>query len=252
MGRPRVIPCLLLSGRRLVKTVQFAAPKYLGDPVNTLRIFNEKEVDELLLLDIEASKQKRGPNYELMAELVSECFMPLAYGGGIASIDQVERLLAIGVEKVAVNSAFFSAPALIGEVARRFGSQCMVVSIDVKKTLLGKLQTFSHSGHKAEPRDPVEAARRAESLGAGEIFLNAVDRDGSMQGYDVALIERVAAAVQIPVIACGSAGATADFQAAIRAGASAVAAGSRFVFQGPHRAVLISYLSPQELRSLHE
>lgn len=250
MGRPRVIPCLLLSGRRLVKTVQFAAPKYVGDPVNALRIFNEKEVDELLLLDIDASKRKAGPHFELIKELVSECFMPLAYGGGVSSIEQVEKLLAAGVEKIVMNSAFFHTPALISEVARRHGSQCMVVSIDVKKGLLGRTQTFSHAGRTAAPRDPVEAAQRAAELGAGEIFLNSVDRDGSMRGYDLGLLQNVARAVEIPVIACGSAGSVADFRAAIDAGASAVAAGSRFVFHGPHRAVLISYLSQPELRSL--
>jgi len=252
VARPRVIPCLLLSGRRLVKTQQFGSPKYLGDPVNTLRIFNDKECDELIVLDIEAGKQRKGPNFELIEELVSECFMPLGYGGGITSVEHAARLLAAGVEKLVVNTAFLDTPELVTELARRHGSQCVVVSIDVKKALLGKQQTFSHSGRSPSLRDPVEAARRAEALGAGEIFLNSVDRDGAMKGYEIGLIERVSSAVEIPVIACGGAGGIADFRAAISAGASAVAAGSRFVFHGPHRAVLISYLSQPELRSLQE
>jgi imidazole glycerol-phosphate synthase subunit HisF len=247
---PRVIPCLSLTASGLVKTVKFRNPKYVGDAINTMRIFNEKEVDEMIVLDITASLEKRKPNFSLIQDIATECFMPLGYGGGITSVEDIKRIFELGVEKVTLNSIVFDQPQLISEASRIFGSQSIIVSIDVKRNLFGKYSVFSHSGSIDRKIDPVAYAKQAESLGAGEIFLNSIDRDGTRLGYTLDVIEKVAGAVTIPVIVCGGANSLSDFRQALHSGASAAAAGSFFVLHGKHRAVLISYPTRQEINQL--
>ena len=249
MKRIRIIPVLLIKKDGLVKSVQFKNHKYVGDPINAVRIFNEKEVDEIVLLDISATAEKRPPNIPRIKEIASEAFMPLAYGGGITTIDEIKALITAGVEKVVLNSIVVSNPSLITEGANWIGSQSIVVSIDVKKNWLGKYKVYTNNGTKNTDLDPVDFAKQVAAAGAGEIFLNSIDKDGTFEGYDVALIKKVSEAVSIPVVAIGGAGSLQDFTSAIRHGASAAAAGSLFVFQRPHRAVLISYPLQQELRT---
>lgn len=246
MTRVRVMPCLLLRGQGLVKTRKFKDPVYLGDPVNAVRIFNEKEVDELVILDIDASREGREPDYEVIAEIAGECFMPVAYGGGVRTLEQARRLIRCGVEKVVVNTAATESYDMICEMAHVFGRQAVVGSIDVKKTLLGGYRVVSKSA-SVEVRTPLdEHVQALVAAGVGEIFLNSVDRDGMMEGYDLQLIRRVAQQVNVPVVACGGAGTVEHLAAAVHeGGASAVAAGSMFVFHGRLRAVLINY--PQGL-----
>jgi cyclase len=248
--RPRVIPVLLLRNRGLVKTTRFKDPTYLGDPINIVRIFNDKEVDELIFLDITATVENRAPPFEILAEIASECFMPLGYGGGLRRLEDVKRLVSSGIEKVAVNSYAGESPDFIRQAADAIGSQSVVVSIDVRRSWLGRYEVFTHSGRRGTGLDPVAFAVRAAQLGAGEILLNAIDRDGTFKGYDLELVRQVAQAVDIPVIACGGACTVDDLAAAVRqGGASAAAAGSLFVFQGKHRAVLISYPTSSELNA---
>jgi len=245
--RPRVMPCLLLRGAGLVKTVQFAEPKYLGDPMNTVRIFNDKEVDELMLLDIEASTSGRGIQFDLVQQIVSEAFVPVAYGGGVTSVDEATRLLALGVEKISLNTAALANPSLITGISEKFGASTVVVSIDARKKRK-RYEVMTARGARGTGLDPAEWAQRAEALGAGEIAINSVDRDGTMKGYDLDLIRSVTAAVGVPVIAVGGASGTDDFRrAVVDAHASACAAGALFVFQGKHRAVLISFPGQHEL-----
>ncbi|MCK6584636.1 MAG: AglZ/HisF2 family acetamidino modification protein [Anaerolineales bacterium] len=249
MIKPRVIPALLLKGQGLVKTVKFKEPKYLGDPINIVRIFNDKEVDELVLLDITATPENRGPQFDMLKNIAGEAFIPLAYGGGIRSMDDVRKLLSIGIEKLIMNTSAVETPSLVREVADHAGSQAAVVSIDVKKGLLGKYEVFTHCGQKKTGLDPVKHAVDIERMGAGEIIINSIDRDGTMEGYDVELVCKVADAVQVPVVACGGAGNLSHVSEVIKQGhASAAAAGSIFVFQGPLRGVLISYPTPKELK----
>ncbi|HEY6213190.1 MAG TPA: AglZ/HisF2 family acetamidino modification protein [Vicinamibacterales bacterium] len=237
----RVIPFLLLKGAGLYKTVRFAAPTYLGDPVNIVRIFNEKEVDEVFVADIGATPARRGPNLAVLRDLASECFMPLGYGGGVKSLRDAEQLYQLGIEKVAVNTAAVENPALVSEIAAAVGSQSVVVSIDVKRTFFGRYDVVTRCGTVSTGRTPADFAREMEQRGAGEIVLTSIDRDGTMQGYDLELIRSVTSVVGVPVIASGGAGSVRHFVEAVRdAGASAVAAGSLFVFQGPRRAVLIN------------
>lgn len=241
MLRVRVIPCLLLRGGGLYKTTRFSKPVYIGDPINAVRIFNEKEVDELIFLDIGATSEGREPNFPLLRDIASECFMPMAYGGGIRDTDQVRRILSTGFEKVVINTAAQEHPALIEEVAKLTGSQSVVVSVDVKKDIFGRYTMMTCGGRKKSLIDPVAFVVEAEQRGAGEIMVNSIDRDGTMSGYDLAIIKRIAESVSVPVVACGGAGRVVDFVAAIKdAGATAVAAGAMFVFHGPHRAVLIN------------
>lgn len=243
---PRVIPCLLLRGSGLVKTVKFADPKYVGDIVNAVKIFNDKEVDEIIILDIEAHTRRR-INWELVTSTASEAFMPMCYGGGVTSVDEIRRLLKSGIEKVSINTAAHEDPRLIETAARTFGSQAIVAGIDVKKGFLGRAAVVSHGGKRKQSADPVHWAKAVERAGAGEILLTSVDRDGTQSGYDLELVRQVTSAVRIPVIACGGAGKLQHFSEAIHSGASAVAAGSMFVFHGPHRAVLITYPARTEL-----
>jgi cyclase len=245
----RVIPCLLLKNQGLVKTVKFKDPKYVGDPINAVKIFNDKEVDELLFLDITATIERKAPPLKVITEIASECFMPLAYGGGIRSLEDVRQIFTVGVEKVCINTHAVEQPEFIRQAADIFGSQSIVVSIDVKKSLFGKYEVHTNSGTKNTKLDPVEHAVRMEQMGAGELFLNSIDRDGMQQGFDIELVRKVASAVRIPVIACGGAGTVAHFREAVKGGgASAVSAGSMFVFHGKHRAVLISYPGQDELK----
>jgi cyclase len=236
----------------LVKTVRFRRPKYVGDPINTVRIFNDKEVDEIVVLDIDASRRGTGPEFGRIAEIGSQCFMPLCYGGGVRDVQDAERILGGGAEKVAINTAAVTRPGLIAKLASAFGSQSVVVSIDVRLRRWGRgYEVIVRSGRKRTGRDPVSHAKEAEQQGAGEVLLTAIDRDGTMSGYDLELVARVARSVRIPVIACGGAGSLTDLRSAIEeGGASGVAAGSIFVFHGPRRAVLISYPARDELERL--
>lgn len=247
MLRYRVIPVLLLKNNGLVKTTKFKNPVYIGDPINAVRIFNEKEVDELILLDIAATKEKREPKYSRIKEIVSEAFMPIGYGGGITRIDQIEKLFNIGVEKVIMNTTIHIHPELINQAAQIFGNQSIVASVDVKKDLWGNFKIYSKGGAVKQKEDLISFLKNIEKLGAGEVFLNSIDNDGLMKGYDTILIEQVCKNISIPVVACGGAGSVQDFSIAIRAGASAVAAGAMFVFQGVHRAVLINYPKYEDL-----
>ena len=237
----RVIPCLLLSEGGLVKTRRFADPKYVGDPLNAIRIFNEKEVDELAVLDIVASKRNVPPDFALIEQFAAECFMPLCYGGGVRSMADAERLFSLGIEKVALQSAAIENPALITAIARRYGSQSLVVSVDVKRDLWKRPRLFHAARGKKLAVDFRDFVRTAVDRGAGEILLSAVDRDGMQQGYDLELVREAARVSSVPVVAVGGASSLGDLRRAVDAGASAVGAGSLFVFHGPHRAVLISY-----------
>ena len=249
MRRVRVIPVLTLDGTKLVKTVKFKKPNYIGDPVNAIKIFNDKEVDEIVVLDITASKQGKAPNFRLIEEMAGECFMPLAYGGGIRSLDDASRLFSLGVEKIIVNTAMNAAPKVISQISEGYGAQAMVVSIDVRKKMFGGNKVHFVSGQKAGNDDPVTAAIKAEALGAGELFLNHIDRDGTFQGYDLDLLKTITQAVNVPVVACGGARSIEDFHAAIgKSGASAVAAGSMFVYRGNDtRSILINYPAQRDL-----
>ena len=248
MLRSRFIPTLLVRGRGLYKTVKFKNEVYVGDPINAVRIFNEKAVDEIILLDITATRQNAEPNFELIADIASEAFIPVCYGGGVGRLEHFERLFKLGIEKVAVNSAATGALALVSEASRVFGSQSVVMGIDVRRTLLGRYERYVISGTTSTKETALEVALRAEQAGAGELLLNSIDRDGTMQGYDLQLIRDVATAVRIPVIACGGAGSVDDMARAIKEGrAASAAAGSLFVFQGKHRAVLITYPSEGEV-----
>lgn len=243
MLRPRIIPCLLIHKGGLVKTAQFGAPKYVGDPLNAVRIFNEKEVDELMVLDIDASRVGRAPNENLIAQLAAECRMPLCYGGGVKTVEQFERLIALGVEKVAVSSAAVDESAVITRAAERVGIQSVVVVIDVKTTgPLRQAEVVTLNATKGSGLEPVAFARKMQDLGAGEIVLNSVDRDGQLQGYDLDLVERVWQAITVPLTVLGGAGSFEDIRGLVqRHPVIGAAAGSLFVFKGKYRAVLINY-----------
>lgn len=243
-----MIPVLLLHKGGLVKSVKFRNYKYVGDPINAVKIFNEKEIDEIIILDIDASAEERGPNFSQIATIAGEAFIPLAYGGGITTVDQVRELMYNGVEKVIFNNAAIHSPNLLTQAAAMVGSQSVVASIDVKKDMLGRYKVFASNGTKNTKLDPVEFAQKIVKAGAGELFVNSIERDGTFSGFDIPLISKIAHAVDVPVIACGGAACVDDFKSAVASGASAVAAGSMFVFQRPHNAVLISYPSQQELK----
>jgi cyclase len=250
MLQKRAIPCLLLKERGLVKTVGFRNPAYLGDPINIVRLFNDKEADELILLDITAARTRARPQFDYLANLASECFMPLCYGGGIRDMEDIQRLLSLGIEKVSINTAALESPDLISRAADSFGSQAIVGSIDVGRDWLGRRRVLVAGGRKATRLEPEAAAAQLEAKGVGEILLTSIERDGKMQGYDLDLIRSVAQSVSVPVVACGGAGNITHLAEAVGAGASAAAAGSLFVYQGPHRAVLISYPSDTQLRQV--
>jgi len=252
MLHPRLIPCLLVQNGGLVKTVNFANPKYVGDPINAVRIFNEKEVDELVVLDIDATIKRDEPDYQLISHLASECRMPLCYGGGVQTVTQIEKIISLGVEKVAVSSAVIENPKLISDAAIRVGSQSLVVVIDVRKTgLLRRHEVVTHNGSRRTGLNPVEFASYMAELGAGEIVINSVDRDGEMKGYDLDLVEQVRQKIHLPLTVLGGAGSLDDFRGLIdRFGLIGAAAGSLFVFKGKYRAVLINYPNRAEKEAL--
>ena len=247
----RVMPCLLLKNGSLVKTVKFKDPGYIGDPINAIRIFNEKEVDELIFLDISATVEKRQPPFKVLSEIASECFMPVTYGGGVRDVETIRQILSLGIEKVAINSHAVENPDFVRAAAEKFGSSTIVVSMDVRRKMFGKYEVVIHGGRKSTGRDPVEFASAMEKLGAGEILLTAVDRDGTQEGYDVELVKSVTSVVGIPVIACGGAGKIEDFRLAVKeGGASACAVGSMVVYFGRNRAVLITFPEREKLEAI--
>jgi cyclase len=243
------MPCLLLKDSRLVKTVKFKNPDYIGDPVNAVKIYNEKEVDELIFLDISATVEGRKPSFRTIYEIATECFMPFTYGGGINNLDEMKKIFSLGVEKVAINSHAVENPAFITKAADTFGSQSIVVSIDTRKRLTGGYEVYARGGRQGTKLDPSSYAAEMEKLGAGELLLTSIDRDGTMEGFDLELIRMVSKRISIPLIACGGAGKVEDFTEAVTAGASAVAAGSMVVYQGKNRGVLINFPTQEELRA---
>jgi cyclase len=245
---PRVIPCLLLRNGGLVKTIRFQNPSYVGDPTNAIKIFNQKEVDELVVLDITATAEGKAPPFPVIERFASECFMPVAYGGGLHRMQDVREIFRVGIEKIVVNTAAVEDPAFVREASACFGAQAVVVSIDARRQPGGGWEVYTRGGRKSTRLDPQKLAVAMQQAGAGEIFLNSIDQDGTMEGYDVDLIHYVASAVDLPVIACGGAGKLADIRRAIKEGrASAAAAGSMVVYFGRNRAVLINFPSPKEL-----
>lgn len=251
MLRTRVIPVLLLRGESLVKTVRFGRFTYVGDPCNTVRIFNELEVDELCVLDIAASREGRPPQVALLADMASECFMPLAYGGGVRSLVQARALFEVGIEKIILNTAAVEQPDLVSRVAAHFGSQAVIVSIDVGRDWLGHPRVRTRAGTRASALDPVQWACEAQRLGAGEILLTSIDREGTWEGFDLALVRSVADAVSLPVIAHGGAGSVADIGRVVKeAHASAAAIGSMVVFQKKGMGVLVNFPDPAALQEV--
>lgn len=248
MTETRVIPVLLIENASLVKTTKFRKPVYLGDPINTAKIFNDKEAHELLVLDIRATKNSTDINYSLLSEIATECFMPIGYGGGIRSVQECGKLISSGMEKVVFNTAAFDNPLLIEECAKEFGSQSVVVCIDVDRALFGGYNVMVRSGTGKVKGSALEWAKRFESHGAGEIIIQAIHREGTMTGYDIDITRSVAESVEIPVIASGGASKVSDFGEAIHVGkATAVSAGSLFVFSGPHRALLVNFPESEQL-----
>lgn len=242
---------LSLAGRQMVKTVRFANPKYLGDPFNALRVFNTKEVDEIVILDITASRERRSPDIGFVADLAGECFMPVAFGGGITTISQAENVLAAGVEKVVLNSALFGRVDLLGEVMREFGSQAVVASVDVQLKRRGGHRVVRRKGDRLVAEgEPTEWLSELQRAGAGEILVAAVDRDGTAVGYDIDLVAKCRSVTTVPLIVCGGAGSTDDLRAVLAAGAHGAAAGRLFTTHGRHMASLVSYPTPGEIEDL--
>ena len=241
MYRNRLIPCLLLSHKSLFKTVRFSNPQYIGDPINTVKLFSNKEVDEIIVVDFTASVENRGPDIEYLKLITSECFMPLCYGGGITDIHQVEALFKIGIEKIAFNTSIVVNPDLVRDAVKNFGSQSFVASIDVKKNIFGKKEVYFKSGKQNSKISPLDMIKKVEELGVGEILLTSIDHEGMMQGYDYQLINSLANTISVPIIANGGAGSLGDCNEAIKNGASAAAAGSLFIYYGKKKAVLVNY-----------
>ena len=254
MLRPRIIPILLIRNGGLVKTTRFADDKYVGDPINTVRLFNEKQVDEIVVLDIDATVLGREPDYQMIEDLAGECRMPLCYGGGVKTAAQVKRIISLGVEKVAISSAAIERPGLIGEIAAQVGRQSVVAVIDVKAAgLMRGNEVFTHNGKVRTGLDPLDLARRLVAEGAGEIVINSIDRDGTRTGYDLALIDPIAANITTPLTIVGGANSHDDMMSAIaRYGVIGLGAGSLFVFKGRLRAVLVNYPNPEEKQKMYE
>jgi cyclase len=249
----RVMPCLLMDQGALIKTVQFKNQIYVGDPVNAVRIFNQKEVDELVLIDISATVEKRGIDFETLEKVVTECFMPICYGGGVNNLDDMRRLYHLGIEKISLSSYAIASPEFISRAASEFGNQAIVVTLDVKKNIFGKYTVRTHQGKVDTKRSPVDIAKDMERAGAGEILLYSIDRDGTWTGFDLNLVKLVSQAVNIPVIACGGAGELSHLRAAVNeAGASAVAIGSMAVFQAKDLGVLIKFPSREQQEKTFE
>ena len=254
MLRPRIIPCLLVHNRGLVKTVGFSDPKYVGDPINAVKIFNEKEADELAVFDIDASARGAEPDFKMVANLAAECRMPLCYGGGVKTVAQARRIIGLGVEKIAISSAAIETPELVSAAAQEIGSQSVVVVIDIKRDpKTGRNLAWTHNGTRNTGRPLIEVAQQVEALGAGEIVVNSIDNDGKMQGYDLAMARSLRQAVQLPITLLGGAGSLADIGALVAAcGVVGAAVGSLFVFKGPYKAVLINYPAPAKKDELFQ
>jgi cyclase len=251
MLRTRVIPCLQLIDESLVKTVKFGNHGYIGDPINTVRIFNELEVDELCFLDIRATNENREPNYKILAEIANECFMPLSYGGGVKDANTAKKILSIGFEKIIINTAAYTKPRLITEIANYSGNQSVVGSIDVKKNLFGKYQVYANDGATKQSKDPVQWAKELEELGAGELLVTSMDKDGTWSGYDLDILERITAAVNIPVIANGGAGKIQHIgEVVAQCNVSAVALGSMVVYQAKGMGVLVNFPDQKMLNKI--
>lgn len=251
MFRPRIIPVLLLDGQALVKTIRFGAKTYIGDPVNAVKLFNDLRVDELIFLDISATRERRMVSTSLIEQIGGEANMPFAVGGGIGSLEDVRSALAAGAEKVVLNSSALERPEFLRAASTAFGSSTIALCMDVKRTLFGGSRVFAHATRKASRLDPVEYARTAEKMGAGELIVQSVDRDGMMRGYDLALTKAVSESVTIPVVALGGAGSLSDLAAGYFEGfASGLAAGSLFVYQSSKRGVLINYPSPDRIQDM--
>jgi cyclase len=253
MLRSRIIPCLLVHNKGLVKTVNFKNPKYVGDPINAVKIFNEKEVDELIVLDIDASSHGRGPDVTLIRNLAAECRMPLCYGGGVTQVKEAKEIINLGAEKVAISSSAIKNPSLITEIAEAVGKQSVIVIIDVKKSGIfnNKYEVFIHNGKQSTGKDPVDFSVEIEKLGAGEIVINSIDNDGCMKGYDLKLAQAIRDATSIPLTILGGAGSLKDIKELIdKFGIIGAAAGSLFVFKGPYKAVLINYPKQTEIIEL--
>ena len=239
---PRITPCLLLHNKGLVKTVKFNDFKYIGDPINAVKIFNEKEVDELIVLDIDATVENREPDYRIIENLANECRMPLCYGGGIKTAPQAQRILSLGVEKIAISSSVFNNPDLVKEISSEVGSQSVVVVFDVKKKLFGGYDVYTHNAKYKIKQDFLELIKIVQDLGAGEVVINSIDNDGLMKGYDIELIEKIKSTLDIPMTVLGGAGELKDISQVIdKFGIIGCAAGSLFVFKGKYKAVLINY-----------
>lgn len=249
---PRIIPTLLIHKKGLVKTVKFKDPKYVGDPINAVKIFNEKEVDEIIVVDIDASVNGNEPDYNLIENLAFECRMPLCYGGGIKTTEQAQKIISLGVEKIAISSVALENPSIISNIADRVGNQSLVVVLDVKKKKFSnKYELYTHNGKKKTGLDPIIFAKQVESLGCGEIVINSIDQDGMMNGYDNKIVDAIRDAVSIPLTVLGGAGSLEDIgQMISNHGIIGVAAGSLFVFKGKYKAVLINYPNQQEKTDL--
>ncbi len=242
MLRPRIIPSLLLHDKGLVKTVNFKSPKYVGDPLNAVRIFNEKEVDELAFFDIDATVFNKEPDYILIEKLANQSRMPLCYGGGVKTVEQAQKIFGLGIEKIALSSSVIQNHELVTQIADRVGSQSVIVVLDIKKKLLGGYEIYTHNGKKSTGINPIKFAKKLEQLGAGEIIINSIDQDGTMKGYDLNLIDKITETISIPLTVLGGAGSLTDIEKVIeKHGVIGVAAGSLFVFKGPFKAVLINY-----------
>lgn len=242
MLRPRIIPCLLVRNKGLVKTVKFRPSKYVGDPINAVKIFNEKEADELIVLDIDATATGMPPDFVMIQKLAAECRMPMCYGGGVTTVEHAKQIIGLGVEKVAISASALSNPKLISDIASEIGSQSVVVILDVKKSFFGKYEVYTHNGQRRTDRTPFDVAQEAQRLGAGEIVINSIDNDGQMKGYDLNLAAKVREAIHLPMSVLGGAGSLADVERLISTcGVVGASAGSLFVFKGQYRAVLINY-----------
>jgi imidazole glycerol-phosphate synthase subunit HisF len=247
MLRPRIIPCLLVHDGGLVKTVNFKNPKYIGDPINAVKIFNEKEVDELAIFDIDATELGKEPNYKLIEKLANQSRMPLCYGGGIKTVEQAKKVFELGIEKIALSSAAIENPSIVQELANQVGSQSVIVVLDVKKKILGGYEVYIKNGLKNVGKTPVELAKHFEQLGAGEVVINSIDNDGVMKGFDFKLIDKVREEIQLPMTILGGAGSYEDIGKAInRYGIIGVSVGSLFVYKGKYKAVLINYPSQED------
>lgn len=252
MLRYRVIPTLLLHDKGLYKTVKYSIKKgkYVGDPINAIKIFNDKGVDELIFLDIDASKEKRGPDFNMLKNIASECFMPVGYGGGITTMEQIKQIFQIGIEKVILNSVLLEDLSLLKNASKDFGAQSIVASVDIKKNLFGKYKIYNSAKQKNSDLDIKKYLQSLEDNGAGEIYISSVDKDGTFEGYDIELMKDIVKNIKVPVIINGGARSVDDFVKVIKeCNVSAVSAGSMFVFNGPHKAVLITYPKYEELEN---